>query len=107
MIDIVRDYVSIGMGSVQAVTAEVAGAGRAGVNQVAAQLGAAGDVLGGARPEGESVIAVGRGLLDSLRQADLDAVASRLGLAKKSEVHAVRQQIQRLERRLGEDRRER
>ena len=107
MIDIVRDYVSIGMGGAQAVTAEVAGFGRAGANQVAAHLGAAGGMLGGVRTEGESVLAVGRGLLDGVRRADLDAVASRLGLAKKSEVHAVRQQIQRLERRLGEVRRER
>ena len=107
MIDIVRDYVSIGMGSAQAVTSEVAGVGRAGASHVAAHLGAAGRTLGGAREEGQGVLARGRELLDEVRQVDLDALASRLGLAKKSEVHAVRQQIQRLERRLGEVRRER
>jgi hypothetical protein len=107
VIDIVRDYVALGMGSAQAVTEEVAGAGRAGATRVASALNLGplpgireGAHLGGALERGRSV-------LSGLGSADLDAVASRLGLAKKSELQAVRQQLQRLERRLGEVRRER
>jgi polyhydroxyalkanoate synthesis regulator phasin len=107
VIDIVRDYAAIGMGSAQAVTAEVAGAGRAGARRVSSlvDLQAIGSAV--ANPDPRSVAARGREALTGLRGTDLDTVASRLGLAKKSEVHAVRQQIHRLERRLGEVRRDR
>jgi hypothetical protein len=107
VIDIVRDYLALGMGSAQAVTEEVAGAGRAGATRVASalNLGPLPSLREGA--DLGDALERGRALLSSPGSVDLDAVASRLGLAKKSELNAVRQQIQRLERRLGEARRER
>jgi hypothetical protein len=95
------------MGSAQAVTAEVAGAGRAGVSRLSGlvDLPESGVSLAAADPR--VLLGWGRDTLVGLRTTDLDALASRLGLAKKSEVHAVRQQLHRLERRLSEVRRER
>jgi hypothetical protein len=107
VIDIVRDYVAIGMGSAQAVTAEVAGAGRAGATRISSLVDLSGVGSALSSPDPRSVAVRGRDALAGLRGTDLDAVASKLGLAKKSEVHAVRQQIHRLERRLGEVRRDR
>lgn len=107
MIDIVRDYLSIGMGSAQAVTTEAASAGRAGFNRAASLVDL--PQISATVPASDPRVLVGWGreALAGLRSTDLDAVASRLGLAKKSELHAVRQQMQRLERRLSEVRRER
>ena len=99
MIDMVRDYTAIGVGTLQATTARVAGIGRgtAGLMTGAAeqpvslrlldprvQLGIAGDV--------------GRQLL----RGDVEAVVSRIGLVKRSELHAVRMQLHRLERRVAD-----
>jgi hypothetical protein len=107
VIDIVRDYLAIGMGSAQAVTAEVAGAGRAGVSRLSALVDLPEPSASLVAADPRVVLGRGRDALVGLRTTDLDALASRLGLAKKSEVHAVRQQLHRLERRLSEVRRER
>jgi hypothetical protein len=107
VIDIVRDYLAIGMGSAQAVTTEVAGAGRAGVTRLSAIVELPDPGLSLAVADPRTVLGWGRAAVGGLRSTDLDALASRLGLAKKSEVHAVRQQLHRLERRLSDVRRER
>jgi polyhydroxyalkanoate synthesis regulator phasin len=49
----------------------------------------------------------GREAVTGLLGGDVDSLIGRLGLVKKSELHAVRQQIHRLERRVGEVRGER
>ena len=110
MIDIVRDYASIGMGTAQATTSRVVGVGRAGVARVAAFGPLDPASLGRSlesRLTAREAVGRGRGAVGGLLGADVDGVVNRLGLAKKSELHAVRQQLQRLERRLGEVRGER
>lgn len=105
MIDIVRDYASIGMGTAQATTSRIVGFGRGGVARVSA-LGLLEPAGLGRRLEpritARDAVERGRGAVGGLLGADVDGVVNRLGLAKKSELHAVRQQLQRLERRLGE-----
>lgn len=108
MIDIVRDYAAIGVGTVQATTTRAVSVGRAGVDGI---IGI-GHVDTGLRPTRESLsprsaMNRGRDALSGVLSGDVDTLIGRLGLAKKSELHAVRQQIHRLERRLGEVRGER
>lgn len=107
MIDIVRDYLAIGLGSAQAVTAEVAGAGQAGARRISALVDLPEPSVTLAAADPRVVLGWGWDAIVGLRATDLDTLAGRLGLAKKSEVNAVRQQLQRLERRLSEVRRER
>ena len=107
MIDIVRDYAAIGVGTAQASTSRAVGDVRAG----AARLGTL------AHPDLESLTGLVAGIppltaLGRAREAgqiglDVDQVISRLGLVKASELNAVRHQLLRLERRLGEVRGER
>jgi len=106
VIDIVRDYLAIGMGSAQGATAEVAGVGRAGVSRLSALVDLP-EPRVSLVADPRVLLGWGRDMFAGMRTTDLDALASRLGLAKKSEVHAVRQQLHRLERRLSEVRRER
>lgn len=108
MIDIVRDYAAIGVGTVQATTTRAVNVGRAGVDG----LIGLGHMEAGLRPAREVLsprVAVtrGRDAVSGVLGGDVDSLIGRLGLAKKSELHAVRQQIHRLERRLGEVRGER
>ena len=108
MIDIVRDYAAIGVGSVQAASARAVGAGRAGAERVGA-LGVDARALG-SRPEAltpGAALSRSREILGSLVGGDVDSLIGRLGLVKRSELNAVRQQMHRLERRLGEVRGER
>lgn len=107
MIDIVRDYASIGIGTAQATTARTVGTGRAGVARIGslAQVdrAALGSALAGLVP----AAAIGRARETGALGIDVDQVISRLGLVKTSELNAVRHQLQRIERRLGEVRGER
>jgi hypothetical protein len=108
VIDIVRDYAAIGVGTVQATTTRAVNVGRAGVDGIVGL----GHIDAGLRPTREalsprSAIARGREAVSGVFGGDVDSLIGRLGLAKKSELHAVRQQIHRLERRLGEVRGER
>jgi hypothetical protein len=98
------------MGSAQATTSRIVGIGRSGVARVAALRPLEPATLGltqESRMTAREAVERGRGAVGGLLGGDVDAVVNRLGLAKKSELHAVRQQLQRLERRLGEVRGER
>ena len=108
VIDIVRDYAAIGVGTVQATTTRAVNVGRSSVEG----LMELGHVDAGLRPTRESLsprsaMNRGRDAVSGVLGGDVDSLIGRLGLAKKSELHAVRQQIHRLERRLGEVRGER
>lgn len=103
MIDIVRDYTAIGVGTVQAATARLAGLGR----DTATLVTGGPEATASMRlldPRTQLTLAgdVGRQLL----AGDVEAVISRIGLVKKSELHAVRVQLQRLERRVADGRAE-
>ncbi len=107
MIDIVRDYAAIGMGTAQAATGRVVRLGRAGVDRAIAVGTAQSATLGeqiSERPSLGEAAQRGRELLAGLVNPDVDGLIHRLGLAKGSELHAVRQQMHRLERRIGEAR---
>jgi polyhydroxyalkanoate synthesis regulator phasin len=103
VIDIVRDYTAIGVGTVQAASARIAELGRDTATLVTNGPGASGSLrlfdprthLTLARDVGRQIVA-----------GDVEAVISRIGLAKKSELHAVRVQLQRLERRVADGRAE-
>lgn len=101
MIDIVRDYASIGVGTAQAVTTSAARAGRSAVDRV----GHVADAWSPGSPR--EALDRGRGAMGGLLNPDVDGLITRLGLAKRSELTAVRQQLLRLERRLGDVRGER
>lgn len=105
MIDIVRDYAAIGMGTAQAATGRVVRVGRTAVDHVI-ELGSTQSAALGQqftdRPSAGQVAERGRVLLAGIVNPDIDGLVTRLGLAKRSELNAVRQQMHRLERRLGE-----
>lgn len=104
MIDMVRDYTAIGVGTLQATTARIAGVGRGTAQLVASAPDPTGSFrVFDPRVQLSVLHDVGRHLLSG----DLEAVISRIGLAKKSEVTAVRAQLQRLERRVADGRGER
>lgn len=109
MIDIARDYVSIGVGTAQATTAQAINLGRAGAAQVRAlgsldreSLRGPLDSLAARLSDPDSLPGVG-GLLAT----DVDQLIGRLGLARKSDLNHLLHHVQRLERRLGEVRGER
>ncbi|HEX6888870.1 MAG TPA: hypothetical protein VF143_12260 [Candidatus Nanopelagicales bacterium] len=109
MIDIVRDYAAIGMGTAQAATTRVAGVGRDAVEAVVglAQVDPASLPLPSVTVDPRAMASQGRDAVRGLLAGDVDGVINRLGLVKKSELHAVRAQLHRLERRLGDVRGER
>jgi polyhydroxyalkanoate synthesis regulator phasin len=104
VIDIVRDYTAIGIGSTQATTSRVVGAAHAGAEWV---------ITGGHPVERsrddqephpsliESVVRV-PGALFAHVQRQIDGVVERLGLVSEAEVRALRQQVQRLERHISD-----
>ncbi len=109
MIDMVRDYAAISVGTAQATTTRAVGVGRAGVDRLTSvgrsDTAALRGPMGSLSPR--AAVDRGREAVSGVLGGDVDGVIGRLGLAKKSELHAVRQQIHRLERRLGEVRGER
>lgn len=107
MIDMVRDYTAISLGTAQAASARVAAAGRDAIGVV---TGLRSVDLSPPQPpvfDPRTQLAVGREVARGVLSGDLDAVISRIGLAKKSELNAVLAQLQRLERRLGDGRTDR
>ncbi|MCU0301235.1 MAG: hypothetical protein MUF35_06475 [Candidatus Nanopelagicales bacterium] len=108
MIDIVRDYSAIGMGTAQAATARVVGVGRGAVEGVTGIVRLDPHAVGAPLVQAPRAVANhGRDVLRGLLAGDVDGVINRLGLVKKSELHSVRLQLHRLERRLGDVRGER
>jgi hypothetical protein len=103
VIDIVRDYTAIGIGSTQATTGRVVGAAHAGAQWVTTwgRPDQAGD-----HPEPhpsliESVVRAPGALIAHLRR-QIDGLVERLGLVSEAEVRALRQQVQRLERHISD-----
>lgn len=101
MIDIVRDYAAIGMGSTQATTNRVLGAAHSSAQWVTTwgHPERAGDrsstsLIG-------AVTSAPRALAAHV-QAEVDRTVERLGLVTEAEVRALRQQVQRLERHISD-----
>ena len=105
MIDIVRDYAAITVGTAQASTTRAVGAGQAAARRVAS-LGAVDPAVLRSRLAGLVPAAARAGEVGPLG-LDIDQLIRRLGLVQTSELTAVRHQLLRLERRLGEVRGER
>ena len=103
MIDILKDYTAIGVGSAQATTAKVVGA---------AQFGALWVATGGQpqalseHPDAEvglaGALVRAPGALAGHIQQRCDRVVDRLGLVSEAEVRALRAQVQRLERHISD-----
>jgi polyhydroxyalkanoate synthesis regulator phasin len=100
VIDIVKDYTAIGLGSVQATATRFAGLGRDGVELVSGDAGSSLRTLLDPR----SRIACARDTVGSVLAGDVETVISKVGLAKRSELNAVRAQLQRIERILADTR---
>jgi polyhydroxyalkanoate synthesis regulator phasin len=103
VIDIVRDYTAIGIGSTQATTNRVVGAAHAGAEWV---------ITGGHPERASDHDEPNSGLLRSVVRApgalvahvqrQIDGLVERLGLVSEAEVRALRQQVQRLERHISD-----
>ena len=103
MIDIVRDYTAIGVGSAQATTARVVGAAHFGALWVA---------TGGQPHAPDKDPDAEVGLLGALLRAPgalaghiqqrFQQVVDRLGLVSEAEVRSLRAQVQRLERHISD-----
>jgi polyhydroxyalkanoate synthesis regulator phasin len=103
VIDIVRDYTAIGMGSAQATTNRVLGAAHSSAQWM--RTWGHGEQAG--KPAESHVGLVGSVVrapkaLVSRAQAEVDCVVERLGLVSEAEVRALRQQVQRLERHISD-----
>lgn len=103
MIDIVRDYAAIGLGSAQAATANVVGAAQSGARWVTAwgrpepaadHSDAHATLLGAVTRTPQA--------LSTHIQGEIERVVERLGLVSEAEVRALRHQVQRLERHIGD-----
>lgn len=106
VIDIIRDYTAIGLGTAQATTDRVVGAGRDGLSRVS-----------GWGPTDDAPEASGAELLGTITRmptvmvnrahGELGRAVEWLGLASNAEVRALRQHVAGLERRVGDLRGER
>ncbi len=103
MIDIVRDYTAICLGSAQATTAKVVGGAQTGVHWVTT-WGRPESVGDPAESPATHIAAVARAprAISAHVQGEVDRMVGRLGLVSEAEVRALRQQVQRLERRIGD-----
>ena len=103
MIDIIRDYTAIGVGSAQATTARFVGAAHDGALW-AATWGRPETLSEGPGGDVSLVGAVARapGALMAHIQDQCGRVVERLGLVSEAEVRALRAQVQRLERHLSD-----
>lgn len=103
MIDIVRDYTAIGLGSAQATTNRVLGAAHSSAQRVSTWGNAdqAGDGTESQATLMGSVASAPRSLAAHI-QAEIDCAVERLGLVSEAEVRALRHQVQRLERHIAD-----
>jgi polyhydroxyalkanoate synthesis regulator phasin len=103
MIDIVRDYTAIGVGSAQATTNRVLGSAHAGAQWLSA-WGHPEQAGGHPEPRPSLIGSVARAprSLAAHVQGDIDCVVERLGLVSEAEVRALRHQVQRLERHIND-----
>jgi len=103
VIDIVRDYTAIGVGSAQATTAKVVGAAQSGALWVTTwgHPEAPADDPDN-RPTLVGSVARAPRALSAHVQGEIERVVERLGLVSEAEVRALRHQVQRLERHIGD-----
>jgi polyhydroxyalkanoate synthesis regulator phasin len=103
VIDIVRDYTAIGIGSTQATANRVVGAAHTGAHLVTTwgHPEQASDHTGTRPTLIGSVVGVPGALIAHV-QRQIDGVVERLGLVSEAEVRALRQQVQRLERHISD-----
>ncbi len=105
VIDIVKDYASIALGAAQATTGRVLAMGRGGLSaltgwgrrrpaSLSGHLTEAGVDLRDTAERSREVIA-------ALVQSELDRLVAMMGLVPESELIALRQQVERLERQLA------
>lgn len=110
MIEMARDYVGIAAGTTQATSSRATGVARAGLGRMR--------VIGGPVPAvGDGIAEHGRDLrqtaerskavIAALLASELDRLIGCLGLVPVSELHALRQRVQRIERGLDEVREDR
>ena len=99
MIDIIRDYTAIGMGTAQATTNRIVGLGRAGAAQaVSWGVGTLADV----QQDPVGTVTQAPGALAARVHGELDRVVGRVGYVSGEEVRALRLQVQKMERRIAE-----
>lgn len=99
MIDIVRDYASIGLGAAQATGNRVVRVGRSGADQM---LDWSSATLTQAQEDPLGTAVNGPSALASLLHAELHRAVGRVGYVSGEEVRALRAQVQRMERRIGD-----
>jgi hypothetical protein len=103
VIDIVRDYTAIGLGSAQATTTNVVGAAHSGARWVTSwgQAAPVGDDTDSRSSLLGTVVHAPHALSTHI-QGEIDRAVERLGLVREAEVRALRHQVQRLERHIGD-----
>jgi polyhydroxyalkanoate synthesis regulator phasin len=103
VIDIVRDYTAIGIGSTQATANRVVGAAHASAQWVTT-WGEPGQATDHPEPQRGLVgtVVQAPGALIAHVQRQIDSMVERLGLVSEAEVRALRQQVQRLERHISD-----
>lgn len=109
MIDMARDYVAIAAGTTQASTARATGVTRSGIRRVRhlrTPVPGVGDVAEQGRDLRQAAER-SRVMIAALLASELDRVIGRIGLVPVSELQALRQRVQRIERGLDEVRDER
>ena len=108
VIDIIRDYTAIGLGTAQATTDRVVGAGRDGLSRVSG-WGQSPDDDGSEASTGELLGTITRvpTLVVGRAHGELGRAVDLLGLASNAEVRALRAHVQGLERRVSDLRGER
>ncbi len=106
VIEIARDYAAIAVGSVQATTSKVLSLGRAGLSTVTGlgrrRPAALSDQIAGASADLKDTAERSREVIAALVQSELERLVAMMGLVPESELLALRQQVERLERRLAE-----
>lgn len=103
MIDIVRDYAAIGLGSAQAATANIMGVAQSGARWATSWVHlepAVEDPDQHASLLG-TVVRTPQALSTHM-QGEIDRLVERLGLVSEAEVRALRHQVQRLERHISD-----
>ncbi len=107
VIDIIRDYTAIGLGTAQATTDRVVGAGRDGMSRVSGWGLADDDAPEASGAQLFGTITRVPTLMVNRAHGELGRAVERLGLASNAEVRALRQHVAGLERRVGDLRGER
>ena len=99
MIDIIRDYAAIGMGTAQATSNRIVGVSRAGVGHA---LAWSSSTLAEVQQDPIGTVTQGPTALAARVHSELDRAVGRVGYVSGEEVRALRLQVQKMERRIAE-----